>query len=1196
MQTQRQIHPSGHVRVCLAHRWGVRLVAVLFGLMAALEVSNGQSSAAGPGTNDIWIVEQIGLVEVLVPDSTVWISTTTNQVLGPRFRVRTGLHAKAVLRWSNQSVVPMGPSTELEILPPADTGSLFGMNLFRGIISFFHRDKPGRLRIATRGVNAGIQGTEFVLQVDTSGPAERTRLSVVDGRVRFYNNQGSIELTNNQESVAIEGQAPSPAVGFVANNRLQWCFYYPGILDLRDLPLAAAEETALAESLRAYRMGDLLAALRLYPAGRTPGSDAERLYRAALFLSVGQVPQTEAELALLSAGAASDRIQRLATALRVLIAAVRREPNPSTLSPQLSTELMAQSYYQQSLAIREKSLEAALQLARRAAEASPSFGFAWERVAELEFSFGRIGAAEEAFEKSFTLSPRNAQAMALEGFLLAAKNKTSQAIEWFNYAIVADPSLGNAWLGRGLSRIRRGDLERGREDLLVAAALEPQRALLRSYLGKAYGEEGDFRRATKELDRAKSLDPKDPTSWLYSALLNQQYNRINEAIRDLEYSQELNENRSVYRSGLLLDEDRAVRSANLAAIYRDAGMFDVSVREASRAVSYDYANYSAHLFLANSYDELRDPNRINLRYETPSDVEYLLANLLAPVGAGTLSPSISQQEYSKLFERDRLGLISDTEYLSRGAWTENGAQYGTYGDFSYSLEAFYRSDRGQRANNDVVQRQLSVQAKAQLTPQDTVYIQALHYDATGGDLAQYPDQSFANPQVRFHEKQEPILGLGYHREWSPGVHTLFFAARLQDTLSLTNPAQPTLLAFVPFGSVTGARSLGIQQDYRTELEIYSAELQQIFERGDHNTIIGGRVQWGHFTTRNEEDTPSSSPIFFPQPPTPAADQDFLTHFERASAYGYHFWNLPWNFELIGGLSYDRLVFPKNFRFAPISPETETTDKISPKAGLIWTPTKRTTLRFAYTRSLTGASFDQSFQLEPSQIAGFIQSYRSIIPESVSGPNAGAEFETYGLSLEQDFPTGTYLGLTGGILNSKVNRTVGAFIKTQPQIASPSGLNEDLDYREYSLVATANQLIGNGWSLGARYGLTRSRLTDVFPQAQDARFLIDFQPSQESKSLLHQLDLFVVYNHPWGLFARCDALWYGQSNENETNHLLGEHFWQVNALLGYRFPGRRAELSFALLNLNDQNYNLNPLTLYNDLPRGRTMAFRFLLNF
>jgi len=198
-------------------------------------------------------------------------------------------------------------------------------------------------------------------------------------------------------------------------------------------------------------------------------------------------------------------------------------------------------------------------LARQAATNSPEFAFAWARVAELEFSFGHSGKALEALNKSLALAPRNAESFALKGFLFAQKTGLGTRLKWFDRALAVDSALGNAWLGRGLCRIRRGDTSGGREDLLVAAALEPQRAVLRSYLGKAYATEGDFARAAKELELAKHLDPNDPTSWLYSALLKQQQNRINEAARDLEKSEELNDNRSVYRSGLLLDQDRAVR-------------------------------------------------------------------------------------------------------------------------------------------------------------------------------------------------------------------------------------------------------------------------------------------------------------------------------------------------------------------------------------------------------------------------------------------------------------------------------------------------------------------------------------------------------------------------------------------------------------------------------------------------------------
>ena len=51
-------------------------------------------------------------------------------------------------------------------------------------------------------------------------------------------------------------------------------------------------------------------------------------------------------------------------------------------------------------------------------ELSPEFGFGWARVAELEFSFGRTGATQDALAHALRLSPRNAQAMALQGFVL----------------------------------------------------------------------------------------------------------------------------------------------------------------------------------------------------------------------------------------------------------------------------------------------------------------------------------------------------------------------------------------------------------------------------------------------------------------------------------------------------------------------------------------------------------------------------------------------------------------------------------------------------------------------------------------------------------------------------------------------------------------------------------------------------------
>src|SRR5207253_1697709 len=133
--------------------------------------------------------------------------------------------------------------------------------------------------------------------------------------------------------------------------------------------------------------------------------------------------------------------------------------------------------------------------------------------------------------------------------------------------------------------------------------------------------------AAHELDLAKTRDPKDPTPWLYAALLELEQNEVNSSIRSLSRAQTLNNNRAIARSQLLLDQDLAVTVASQATAFRDAGFTRTSVETASRAVALDYANPSAHEFLADSYTS---QDRVTLRNETARVSEYLIANLLMP--------------------------------------------------------------------------------------------------------------------------------------------------------------------------------------------------------------------------------------------------------------------------------------------------------------------------------------------------------------------------------------------------------------------------------------------------------------------------------------------------------------------------------------------------------------------------------------
>lgn len=1136
-----------------------RLNLALFTAVFTVTVLTHATLHAQNSTSLLLTIE--GKVEVVTAANGAWKVAETNQTLNVGDRVRTGVRSRATLRLADQTVLRVNELTLLEIRPTAADPKRAGLDLKSGSTYFFNRGRPTDTDFRTPVASGAIRGTEFHLAV-AEGDG-RTVLTLLDGDVALNNAEGDLALTSGEQATVEPGQPPRKTAVIDVAAIIQWCLYYPAILDLEDVRLDQATRTALADSLAAYRSGDLLRALSLYPEARTPASDNERAYHAALLLSVGQVGQAENALAGIPSPSS------VAAALRRLIATVKGQDAKSDRTPTTTTEWMAESYFQQS----KSELHLALEAARTAASQSPQFGFAAVRVAELEFSLGQTEAALSDLTRGLALSPRNAQALALRGFLLSAQNNSPAAFAAFDQAIAMDGALGNAWLGRGLVRIRQGDRRSGLADLQVAATLEPKRAALRSYLGKAYSHAWDNARARKELALARQMDPNDPTAWLYAALVEQEENQPNTAVRDLEQSKALNNNRSVYRSSVLLDQDRSVRSANLASMYRDAGMTDVGVREAARAVNYDYANYSAHLFLANSYDAIRDPKQINLRYETPWLSELLLANLLAPVGAVSLSRNISQQEYSRFFEGNRIGLSSSTEYFSSGDWAQRGSQFGTLGNSSYALDVDYRTENGQRPNNDFERLTLSGMFKQQLTPEDSIFVQVLGSGGDSGDLAQYYDQSNASGTQRVKEIQAANVFVGYHHEWDPGSHTLVLAGRLDDEFRFRGQSRINNLTRDPSGNVTGGFGSLYAVDYESDFYAYTAELQHILDRGPHSFIVGARHQSG----RNE--TIAISPTA----------QDIESDLERSTIYGYYHWQIFEPLKLMAGLSYDYLDFPENNDLAPFSSAQRTEEQVSPKAGFYYTPLKDTTIRGAYTRSLGGLFYDGSVRLEPTQVGGFNQAFRSVIPESVVGLVPGSEFETFGLALDQNFATGTYVTIAADQLNSSARRSIGALdLQPFPNPATPSGIPDDIEFEERTLALSLHQLIGKHWSVGASYRVTdadlsehTSGLTPGLAAAMD----------RDWEATLHQVQLGGTLNLPCGFFASASAVWSQQSNRGYSPDIPGDDFWHFNAYLGYRFLKRHAEVRLGLLNIGDTDYRLNPLTLYSELPRERTLAAR-----
>jgi tetratricopeptide (TPR) repeat protein len=1175
---------------------------VLIGIIVGFAFLNPIGAQTPENTVGAALLSKENIVDVASSGGS-WTSATVGQPLVAHDRLRTGEDSRAAVRMTDLSVLRIDELTTIEITPPTTASDKPSLNVDKGAAYFFSREKSREMKVETPAANGAMRGTEFVVAVAANGS---TTVTMLDGEVELSNAQGSLVVSTGEQAKVDVGGAPRKTAVLEAINSVQWCLYYPGVLDLKELGYSRDSNA----STSAYQEGDLLAALAAYGHRSHSGSNADKVYHAGLLLAVGQVEKAKRLLNAASEGTPGRQ------ALLTLIAAVTLKPRPDSNAPQTASDWIAESYYLQSQA----NLPAALEAAQHATEINPEFGFAWTRVAELHFSFGRIRQAKAALEKGVQLSPRNPAAHALLGFLFAAENKINEAKGAFEHAMAIDGALGNAWLGRGLCLIRQGKNEDGRRDLQVAAALEPNRAFFHSYLGKAFSNDGNEPKARLELGRAKTLDPKDPTPWIYSAIENKQDSRINEAVRDLEKSQELNDNRQVYRSQFLLDQDRAVRSANLAAIYQADGMEDVSVREATRGVDSDYATASSHLFLANSYNALRDPKRINLRYETPWFNELLLANLLSPVGGGPLSQFVSEQEYSKLFEADRFGISSETTYLSSGEIRETASQYGTFGNFSYSLDTDYHYDNGRRPNNEITRTETYFQVKVQLSPQDTIFFQTKYQDTRQGDLLQYYDQGNAAPGAHFRELQQPaILLLGYHHEWAPGIHTLLLAGRLADEITFSdlntdadvasflqtgrpNVSRSTVLVHDSNGEITSAFVVPLDLNYHNSFTTYTGELNQIWEQGNNTLIFGARFQSGEFHTSDRLDNPPAFTAAFFN--IPAAAHDFSTSLDRQSVYIYDTWRPFRTLSLTAGLSYDRLEFPTNYRNAPIVDGEDSRDKLSPKAGVIWNPFGNFFVRGSYAQSLGGVSFDQSVGLEPNQVAGFNQVFRSIISESVAGSVAAPTYDTAGILIEDRFPTGTYVGLQAILLQSDVDRTVGTFDaflnppfppfppSIDPPII-PSSTPQKLRYEEQDLLVTVNQLVGDEWSFGARYQLSYANLQTLFP---DIPVAVVAGADHREKATLHQGTLFALYNHRSGFFARLEGYWARQSNVGYTPDIPGDDIFQANAYIGYRFRRNFGDITLGFLNMTDQDYKLNPLNYYNELPRERTLVARVRFNF
>jgi tetratricopeptide (TPR) repeat protein len=933
---------------------------------------------------------------------------------------------------------------------------------------------------------------------------------------------------------------------------VHWALYYPPVLYWRpdEFPAGSGWQDMVRQSLEHHRRGDLPRAFDSLATVPANVSDPRFFaYRAHLLLAVGQVDAAAADVERALKLVADDAN---ALALATILAVVHGDKARASASahravqaaPASATARVALSYAQQAAF----DLEGARGSVQKAVELDPANALAWARLSELRASFGELDGAHEAAQKAAALEPTLSRTQTVLGYAHLMRVATRAAREAFEQAIALDSADPLPRLGLGLAKIRDGDLHGGSRDVEAAASLDPSNALIRSYLGKAYYEEKRPGLDEREYAVAKQLDPQDPTPYFYDAVAKQTTNRPVEALHEMQRAIELNDNRAIYRSRLLLDADEAARSAAQARIYSDLGFQQLALVEGWKSVNTDPTNFSAHRFLADSYAVLP-------RHEIARVSELLQSQLLQPLTMTPIQPRLAESnlflisaggpgslafnEFNPLFNRNGVSLLTTGMVGENATWAGEAVLAGIYKNLAISVGYTHFETNGFRANSGQDDDIANAFVQFELSPRTTIQAEYRYRETERGDLRLrfFPDDVF--PDERNTEERHTYR-LGVRHAFSPGSIAL----------------GSFIYSNADFSTVE--RQLGApvnSLELTTSQESFSGELQHLFRSRSVNLTTGAGYA--------KVDGPIDGVVRFDLPPpfdVAEIPREF-TDVRHWNMYAYAYLNVVRNLTVILGASAD-LVSGKAEDF-------KDTQHVNPKLGVIWNPFPATTIRAAAFRTLKRTLITNQ-TLEPTQVAGFNQFFDDF---------DATDAWRYGAAIDQKFGPDVF----GGIELSQRDMRVPFFNIDDP--ANPILRQED--WRER---------IARTYVFWTPHPWVALRLEYAYE-----RFTTEGLTDQPRELQTHRVPVGVNVFHPSGLGGSVRATYVNQSGRfvlNDTSIRSGQDdFVVVDAAVSYRLPQRLGFITAGVTNLFDKEFRFfdrdirNPSLMPDRMVFGRvTLAF------
>jgi tetratricopeptide (TPR) repeat protein len=1077
-----------------------RMLSWSFGLLACfgLVITSLYPPAALGATCEKWagkVVSAQGSVEVQRVGAAEWEPAKLNETYCPGDVVRVGERSRADIALFNDSLLRLNEKTTITLGALKEERTSL-VDMLKGAAYFFSR-VPRSLEMTTPSATAGVRGTEFFVKADEKS----TFISVFHGSVVAANPVGSVAIASGQSAMAEAGKAPVLVVVVRPRDAVQWALYYPPVM------YRPPEKITPEEAMRDPR---LLA------------------QRASQLLAVGRVDEAKADL---ERALSLDPKYSDAYALQSIIAVVQNDKEKALAlaqkavetGPKSATARIALSYAQQA----RFDLEGARKSIEEAVKLDPENVLAWARLADLQASFGELGKALDAAKKAESLNPDLSLTQTVLGFAYLTQVDIKDSKAAFEKAIRLDQAAPLPRLGLGLAKIREGDLKEGGKELEIAASLDPNNSLIRSYLGKVYYEEKRTEQDGPEYQLAKELDPNDPTPYFYDAIRKQTINRPVEALHDYQKAIELNDNRAVYRSKLMLDSDLAARESALARIYNDLGFQQRALVEGWNSVNTDPTNYSAHRFLADSYAALP-------RHEVARVSELLQSQLLQPTNITPIQPQLAESNlflissqgpaapgfntYNPLFNRNQATLLASGLMGENDTWSGEGVVSGIYNRLSLSAGYNYFDTDGWRKHADQTDRLTDVFAQYELTYRTSIQAEYRYRDSDRGDVLQkfFREDFFSGETDTINTSS---FRLGVRHEFSP-ASIIIGNFTYQDA---DFGFKDNNLFYFPGSGLTE-----LKQD--TSENALGGEIQHLYRSQYLNLRTGA----GYFNVdgkiKGEIDTE------FP-PPFDVFKSKTSDDLEHTNVYMYPYIKPLSNLTLIVGASGD-------FTDGD-NPVIKDKQKFNPKLGIMWSPFPDTTLRGAAFRVLR-KTVPTEQTIEPTEVAGFNQFFDDFV---------GTEAWLYGGAIDQKFTRDIY----GGVEYSKRYTRV-------PGINGFTGEVIHSDFDEDFARAYVFYTPHPWWALRVEYQYEKF--------TRDESSFTDGMVNVK----LHSVPLGVNFFHPSGLSASVTGTFYDQDGEFErilngggTFEHGSDTFWLVDAAINYRLPQRYGFITVGATNLFDENF-------------------------